>query len=59
MLNPPNLSGTSGSPESLCPRLEAPRYKGQGTCLPYNCSSGTFQSSYPTCSLSKDCELTP
>lgn len=30
MLNPPNLSGTTGSAESLCPRPEAPRHKGQG-----------------------------
>lgn len=58
MMNPPNLSGTSGSPESLCPRREAPGYKGRGTCLPYNCSSGTWQSFCPVCSLSKDCGLT-
>lgn len=59
MLNPPNLSGTTGSAESLCPRPEAPRHKGQGTCMPHNCPSGTAQSSSPVCTLSKDCGLTP
>lgn len=31
MLNSPNLSGKIGSPESLLPRPEASRHKGQGT----------------------------